>query len=348
MRRPWRAPRPAVAVPDPARLSGSAATSHHLAGTVRDPGSPVAHASGDNRLLPPEVVRAWTMLRESGGTTNIAELADEVGWSTRRLANLFTTEIGLTPKAAARVIRFDRARRPLQQRVASPGPLDLAQLATDHGDYDQPHFYREFAALSGCSPAQWLTEELRNIQARFNTGEQSWARPRRPMATPAPHIRRVRGHRRAGRPVRTGQVGWRRDHSGTHRHRIGARPPSPGPAGVGSHLRPTRAAQGSRVPDATWTPWTAAHSVPAVRPPTAGRRVPRPRPDVQRRLPTRSAASATGHRVPRSTTRRPSHLKVAEDCHPQSYSRPTPGRLRDGIRELASGMESGRGHRANR
>jgi AraC-like DNA-binding protein len=129
----------------------------------------------DIRLLPPEVVRAWTMLRESGGTTTIADLAAEVGWSTRHLANQFATEIGLTPKAAARVIRFDRARRALQQRAALPRSLDLARLANDHGYYDQPHFYREFAALAGCSPAQWLTEEFRNIQARYNTGEESWA-----------------------------------------------------------------------------------------------------------------------------------------------------------------------------
>jgi AraC-like DNA-binding protein len=128
----------------------------------------------DSRFLPPEVVRAWTMLGASGGTTTIADLADEVGWSTRHLANQFTTEIGLTPKAAARVIRFDRARRALQQQAALPGPQDLARLANDHGYYDQPHYYREFAALAGCSPARWLTEEFRNIQARHNLGEESW------------------------------------------------------------------------------------------------------------------------------------------------------------------------------
>jgi AraC-like DNA-binding protein len=60
---------------------------------------------------PREVCQAWRMLRSSRGTAPIAAIAREVGWSERHLAAQFHTEIGLAPKAAARVIRFDRARR---------------------------------------------------------------------------------------------------------------------------------------------------------------------------------------------------------------------------------------------
>jgi AraC-like DNA-binding protein len=111
---------------------------------------------------PPEVREAWRLLRASGGLLRVAAAAAEVGWSERHLRNRFLGEIGLTPKAAARVIRFDLARRRLAQRPQAP---DLAGLAADHGYADQSHLDREFTALAGCAPSAWLAEEFRNIQA---------------------------------------------------------------------------------------------------------------------------------------------------------------------------------------
>ncbi|WP_236653613.1 AraC family transcriptional regulator [Streptacidiphilus melanogenes] len=111
---------------------------------------------------PPEVREAWRLLRGSGGRLRVGAAAEEVGWSERHLRNRFLAEIGLTPKAAARVIRFDLARRRLAQRAAAP---DLAGLAADHGYADQSHLDREFTALAGCAPSAWLAEEFRNIQA---------------------------------------------------------------------------------------------------------------------------------------------------------------------------------------
>jgi transcriptional regulator GlxA family with amidase domain len=94
----------------------------------------------------------------------VAELARETGWSARHLDNRFRAEIGLTPKAAARVIRFDRARRMLMRRVGAGGPPALADLAAAGGYYDQAHLAREFRGLAGVPPSRWLAEEFRNVQ----------------------------------------------------------------------------------------------------------------------------------------------------------------------------------------
>jgi AraC-like DNA-binding protein len=114
-----------------------------------------------DKAFPPEVGYAWRLLLGSGGALPVADLAARTGWSTRHLANRFREEIGLTPKAAARVIRFDRAKRVL---VAAP-PGNLADLAVACGYFDQAHLAREFRALAGCPPSQWLAEEFANIQA---------------------------------------------------------------------------------------------------------------------------------------------------------------------------------------
>ena len=112
----------------------------------------------------PEVGFAWRQLLRTGGTARISDLAAETGWSGRHLTSRFRTEIGLTPKAAARVVRFDRARHLLAANVAGTG-WHLADLAAACGYFDQAHLAREFRALAGCPPSQWITEEFRNIQA---------------------------------------------------------------------------------------------------------------------------------------------------------------------------------------
>lgn len=139
-------------------------------------------AAKNEAAIPAELTHAWRLLLRSGGTLPIADLAEEVGWSARRLSGRFTAEFGLTPKAAARVIRFDRARRRLTDR-ARGGPVEvwpdagtrrslgLADLAVDVGYYDQAHMDREFNALAGCPPVAWLAEEFRNIQSGAALGE---------------------------------------------------------------------------------------------------------------------------------------------------------------------------------
>ncbi|PWI41240.1 AraC family transcriptional regulator [Streptomyces sp. ICBB 8177] len=134
-----------------------------------------------DRAVSEPVARAWRALLRGGGAVPAGALASEAGWSGRHLADRFRAEIGLTPKAAARVVRFDRARRLLAARAAASGSvrgvddgLGLAALAAECGYFDQAHMAREFRALAGCPPSRWLAEEFRNVQVTEVLGAEGW------------------------------------------------------------------------------------------------------------------------------------------------------------------------------
>jgi AraC-like DNA-binding protein len=93
----------------------------------------------------PEVERAWSLMRASGGQIRVETLARALGCSRRHLTSRFAEEVGVPPKLAARLIRFEAARGRL-------GSVPLARLAADHGYADQAHLTREFRALAGAPP----------------------------------------------------------------------------------------------------------------------------------------------------------------------------------------------------
>jgi AraC-like DNA-binding protein len=113
----------------------------------------------------PELVHAWRRLTATHGAVPVSALAAEVGWSGRYLSRQFGVEIGLSPKAAARVARFDAARRALQGRLSAGRPVELAALAAACGYFDQAHLARDFAGFVGLPPSRWLRAEFRNVQA---------------------------------------------------------------------------------------------------------------------------------------------------------------------------------------
>ncbi|MFD9301950.1 helix-turn-helix domain-containing protein [Streptomyces sp. NPDC060048] len=97
----------------------------------------------------PEVSHAWRLLSRAGGAIPVGRIAGEVGWSQGHLIRRFTQQIGLTPKASARVLRFHRAVRLVTREGAGPTEVTAAC-----GFYDQAHLNREFRALAGTTPGQ--------------------------------------------------------------------------------------------------------------------------------------------------------------------------------------------------
>lgn len=109
-----------------------------------------------------EVRRAWHRLVAGG--TSVRGAAQDVGWSERHLSRRFAAEFGVGPKVAARVARFDRARRRIAARARDGRSLDLAGVAADEGYADQAHLARDFSALAGVAPSRWIAEEVGYVQ----------------------------------------------------------------------------------------------------------------------------------------------------------------------------------------
>jgi len=101
-----------------------------------------------HRRVRPEIRWAWSQLELWGGCLSIRELAQEIGWSDRHFAKCFQEHIGVTPKAAARQIRFTQAH----QRLSTEADRPLSEIALTCGYSDQSHLTREFHTFSGCSP----------------------------------------------------------------------------------------------------------------------------------------------------------------------------------------------------
>lgn len=121
----------------------------------------VLGAHSDRAWMPrPEVAQAWTALVRTGGRIPVNQLARHVGWSRRHLGERFRAELGLSPKTAGRVIRFDRAHTALTRPTRS----GLAQIAAECGYADQAHLTREWREFAGQTPSAWMAAEFPFVQ----------------------------------------------------------------------------------------------------------------------------------------------------------------------------------------
>jgi AraC-like DNA-binding protein len=116
--------------------------------------------AGDDEVAP-ELRHCWSTLVGSGGRMSVGVLAGETGYSRQNLTRRFRHEFGLGPKLAARVMRFERARRMLD--VLPPGG-SIASIAGACGYYDQAHLNRDFTDLAGCTPTELLAENVPFVQ----------------------------------------------------------------------------------------------------------------------------------------------------------------------------------------
>ncbi|WP_051574165.1 DUF6597 domain-containing transcriptional factor [Mycobacterium sp. URHB0044] len=86
----------------------------------------------------------------------VGDVAATVELSRRRFIEVFTAEVGMTPKRMSRVLRFQRATA-LAQRAEPP---DWARLALACGYFDQSHLIHDVGEFAGTSPTQLIPASM--------------------------------------------------------------------------------------------------------------------------------------------------------------------------------------------
>jgi AraC-like DNA-binding protein len=143
---------------------------HHLVQRVGDaPDWPTRFALIDEALrarlaegAPVDAGVAWSLGRivASGGAAGIGDLADELGWSHRRLIARYRDYVGLPPKLVARIVRFER----LTAHVTANPQVDWAAAAAACGFFDQAHLAREVRELADITPTELRSLTVNSVQ----------------------------------------------------------------------------------------------------------------------------------------------------------------------------------------
>lgn len=108
------------------------------------------------------VVHALDAFQGTGRVPAVANVAERIGWTARKLIAKFRHEVGLTPKVYCRVARF----RNVLAKLEEGRDVDWCDIALSCGYFDQPHFVHDFREFSGVTPSQYLRQRVSTNHVR--------------------------------------------------------------------------------------------------------------------------------------------------------------------------------------
>jgi AraC-like DNA-binding protein len=116
------------------------------------------------RPASPAIDWAWKRLAATGGNAPIAGLAERIGWSRKHFASQFREHIGLTPKMAGRVLRFNHVLGTANRGAE----MSWASIAMTCGYYDQAHLIRDFNEFAGAPPLEYMSRQRLHGEYAFD------------------------------------------------------------------------------------------------------------------------------------------------------------------------------------
>lgn len=91
-------------------------------------------------------------LRASSGGAPLRDLELESGLSARQFRRAFKAEVGASPKLYSRIVRLNAA---VEVKLTEP-TISWTEIAHQFGWFDQAHLDKDFAALAGASPTDFV------------------------------------------------------------------------------------------------------------------------------------------------------------------------------------------------
>lgn len=86
---------------------------------------------------------------------NIGRMNQKIGYSQKHFIGMFKKQVGITPKAYLKIMRFQKAVSQIET-VSDPDWISLSQ---DCGFYDQAHFINDFRLFSGFTPEAYAQKK---------------------------------------------------------------------------------------------------------------------------------------------------------------------------------------------
>ena len=103
-------------------------------------------------VLNPAVEYALTEIIRRPDQINLARMNQNIGYSQKHFIGMFKRQVGITPKAYLKIIRFQKAIGEIEQRKE----VNWASISQDCGFYDQAHFINDFKFFSGFTPEEYI------------------------------------------------------------------------------------------------------------------------------------------------------------------------------------------------
>ncbi|MCU1255191.1 MAG: transcriptional regulator, AraC family [Candidatus Angelobacter sp.] len=102
---------------------------------------------------------ALALFRNIHTAPAISEVVDQIGISSRRFIQLFSNEVGLTPKLFSRVRRFQT----VLQEIRTGSEFSWGDMAASCGYFDQAHFIHDFKEFSGINPTTYMAQKTDHL-----------------------------------------------------------------------------------------------------------------------------------------------------------------------------------------
>ncbi|WP_436515353.1 DUF6597 domain-containing transcriptional factor [Ekhidna sp. To15] len=117
----------------------------------------------DDGKLPPQVLLDFYEKLQNTSASNFAEIVEAYPKTQKHLIDQFKKFIGITPKSAQRILRFND----ILHKIHNKEMITWAQVAYQCGFTDQSYFIKEFKHFSGFNPEEFIDQEFKQDDPNF-------------------------------------------------------------------------------------------------------------------------------------------------------------------------------------